>query len=151
MQQHQLSSGSSRKMRKRVGRGNASGRGTFSGKGCKGQNARSGGSVRPGFEGGQTPLQKRLPKLRGFNNRFGTEYQVLNVKDLACFKKDEKVGNETLLKQRLITKKDIPVKLLAMGDMKLAITITVDKASKSAIDKVEKAGGKVELLQSKGS
>jgi large subunit ribosomal protein L15 len=146
MQQHQLSSGESRKTRKRVGRGNASGHGTFSGRGRKGQNARSGGGVRPGFEGGQTPLHKRLPKLRGFNNRFGTEYQVINVRDLACFKKDEKVSAEVLLKQKLVRKKNMPVKLLASGDMKLAITIMVDRASKSAIDKIEKAGGKVELL-----
>jgi large subunit ribosomal protein L15 len=143
MQQHDLSSGKGRKKSKRVGRGNASGHGTFSGKGCKGQNARSGGGVRPGFEGGQTPLSIRTPKLKGFKNRSKKEYQLVNIEDLQSFKKDEKIDISLLFKEGIVRRKDTPIKLLANGDVKVSLHCVVTKASKSAVQKIEKSGGKV--------
>lgn len=143
MQQHDLSSGKGRKKSKRVGRGNASGHGTFSGKGCKGQNARSGGGVRPGFEGGQTPLSSRIPKLKGFKNRFKKKYQLVNIVDLQSFKKDEKIDIALLFKEGIVQRKDVPIKLLANGEVKVSLNCVVAKASKSVIQKIEKAGGKV--------
>ena len=146
MFQHELKpAAGSKQSRKRVGRGNASGQGTYAGRGCKGQNARSGGGVRPGFEGGQTPLYQRLPKLKGFKNRFRVEFQEVNVAQLAAFE-GKTVTNIELHKAGLITKADQPVKLLGNGEIKGAVTVQVQKASASAIAKVEKAGGKVELL-----
>jgi len=132
----------SRSSRKRVGRGNASGSGTFSGRGCKGQNARSGGGVRIGFEGGQTSLFKRLPKLKGFTNRSRVEFQVLNVSDLAKFE-GKTVSNIELYDAGLISKKDLPVKLLGDGDISVAVNVNVQKVSKTAQEKIEKAGGKI--------
>lgn len=146
MLQHELKpSSGSKKARKRVGRGNASGHGTFSGRGCKGQNSRSGGGVRPGFEGGQTPLYRRLPKLKGFNNKSRVEFQPINVSLLNHFE------GQTLTVLDLINIDMIsqgkPVKLLGNGDITVAVTIEVHQASKSAIEKVEKAGGKVIILE----
>lgn len=131
-----------RKARKRVGRGNASGKGTFSGRGCKGQNARSGGGVRIGFEGGQTPLYKRLPKLKGFTNRSRVEYQVVNLSDLEKIK-ETKITKELLLKLGLVSKKDMRVKLLATGEITKSLEVNLDKVSVSAKAKIEKAGGKI--------
>lgn len=145
MFQHELKPAKgSTKARKRVGRGNASGHGTFSGHGCKGQGARAGGGVRPGFEGGQTPLYRRLPKLKGFNNLFRTEFQVINVAQLAAFE-GKTVTNIELHKAGLIAKADLPVKLLGNGEITTAVTVHVQKASASAIEKIQKAGGKVEV------
>jgi large subunit ribosomal protein L15 len=131
---------------KRLGRGNGSGKGTFSGKGCKGQNARTGGGVRPGFEGGQTPLYRKLPKLKGFKNINTIEYFPLGLSILEeKFEANETVTKEALIAKKII-KKDSPVKLLANGVLSKALNIEVDKASKKAIELVEKAGGKVVVL-----
>lgn len=140
-----------KKKAKRLGRGNGSGKGTFSGKGVKGQNARTGGGVRPGFEGGQTPLYRKLPKLRGFKNINRVEYFPLNLGFLEeKFDAKEKVNKETLAEKRII-KAGQPVKLLAKGTLSKAFEIEVDKASEAAIKAVEKAGGKVVVLAQKQS
>lgn len=130
----------------RRGRGDGSGRGNYSGKGNKGQNARSGGTRRPGFEGGQTPLYKRMPKLKGFKNPTRVDFQVVNVGDLEKFAANDVITMESLLSKNLISKKDQPVKLLGDGEIAKALTIEIHKASASAIAKVEGAGGKVKLL-----
>lgn len=145
MFQHELKPAKgAKKARKRVGRGNASGHGTFSGHGCKGQGARAGGGVRPGFEGGQTPLYRRLPKLKGFNNLFRVEFQVINVSQLSAFA-GKTVTNIELHNAGLIAKADMPVKLLGNGEISASVTVHVQKASASAIEKIQKAGGKVEV------
>jgi large subunit ribosomal protein L15 len=135
------------KKSKRLGRGNGSGKGTFSGKGCKGQNARTGGGVRPGFEGGQTPLYRTLPKIKGFNNINRVECYPLNLSVIEeNFEAGSEVNKETLLAKRLV-RKNTPIKLLAKGTLSKAVTITVDKASAKAVELVEKSGGKVVLLE----
>lgn len=133
--------------KKRVGRGNGSGHGTFSCRGMKGQKARSGGTRRPGFEGGQTPYLRKMPKYRGFNNPNQVIYQVVNLSQLEVFEDGSKIDRELLLKKRLITKKHMPVKLLAgKGEITKSFEITVDKASQTAVEKVESKKGKVVLL-----
>lgn len=142
----------SRKTFKRLGRGNGSGKGTFSGRGCKGQNARSWGGVPDWFEWGQTPLFRRMPKLKGFSNaKFKTEYSVINLSDIeiALKKGVKEISKETLLETKVLRNKKLPVKLLGAGEITSKVTITVDAASKSAIEKIEKAGGKVEILDTK--
>jgi len=129
--------------RRRVGRGNASGHGTYSGRGCKGQGQRKSGNVRPGFEGGQTPLISRLPKLRGFNNPNKVYFQVVNVSDLNKFKDGEEVNIQTLLEKNLVSKKDMPVKLLGNGKLERKVTVRVQKVSATAKTKVAAAGGKI--------
>lgn len=131
------------KNRRRVGRGNASGHGTYSGRGCKGQGQRKSGNVRPGFEGGQTPLIQRLPKLKGFKNINKIYYQIVNISSLNVYKDGEEVNIESLLDKRLISKKDIPVKILGNGKLDRKLTVKVHKISSSAIEKISKAGGKV--------
>lgn len=131
------------KNKKRLGRGNASGHGTFSGRGCKGQGQRKSGNVRPGFEGGQTPLISRLPKLRGFNNPNKNVFQVVNVGSLEGFNDNEEVNIQALLEKRLISHKDMPVKILGHGKVAKKITLRVQKTSKSARAKILAAGGKV--------
>lgn len=131
---------------KRVGRGVGSGHGKTSGRGHKGQGARSGGNLRPGFEGGQMPLARRLPK-KGFTNPFKTRYQIINVKDLNIFKKDSTVTPQMLKEQNLIKDIDRPVKVLNVGKMTKALHIQTEAISKQAKEKIEKAGGKVELLK----
>jgi len=132
-----------KRARKRVGRGNASGHGTYCGRGCKGQGQRKSSNVRPGFEGGQTPLIMRLPKLKGFKNPGKVIYQIVNLKDLNVFKDGDEVNIETLLKKRLISKKRAPVKVLSIGKLEKKLTLKVHKISATAKDKVIKAGGKV--------
>jgi len=129
--------------RRRVGRGNASGHGTFSGRGCKGMGQRKSGNVRPGFEGGQTPLISRLPKLRGFKNPNKTYFQVINLSDLNVFNDGDEVNIQALLEKRLVSKKDVPVKLLGNGKLTKKLTIKVQKASTTARNKVTQAGGKM--------
>lgn len=129
--------------RKRVGRGNASGHGTFSGRGCKGMGQRKSGNVRPGFEGGQTPLISRLPKLRGFKNPVKVYFQIVNVADLNRFKDGEEVNVQTLLEKKIISKKDVPVKILGNGKLERKLTLRVQKASAVAKEKVIAAGGKI--------
>ncbi len=127
----------------RRGRGNGSGHGTFCGRGCKGQGQRQGGSVRPGFEGGQTPLVRRLPKLRGFSNVNRVDFQVVNVGDLNIFKDGDEITPLNLYQQKLIRRNGMPVKLLASGSLKKKLTIKLHKVSTSAYEKVIKAGGKI--------
>lgn len=136
--------GSVRK-RKRVGRGQGSGHGGTSCRGHKGQRSRAGSTRRPWFEGGQMPLQRRVPK-RGFTNIFRQEYQVINVRDLERLEVSKDVTPDVLYEAGLISKKSIPVKVLGDGDLKGAVEITVHAVSKSAKDKIEKAGGKVTIL-----
>lgn len=136
----------SRKKRKRVGRGNASGMGTTSGRGAKGQKARSGGSVPQWFEGGQMPIYRRLPK-RGFKNfQFRKEYAVVNIRDLNIFEKGSLVDRKALKDKGKIPNLSVSVKLLADGDIEIPLTVKLDKASQSAVDKITKAGGTFEAL-----
>ena len=132
---------------KRLGRGIGSGLGKTSGKGTKGQNSRSGGGVRPGFEGGQMPLIRRLTK-RGFNNTlFDKEYNVVNVEDLNVFDNDTVVTVE-LLKEKNIINKIAPygLKVLGNGNIEKSLTVKARKFSETAVQKITKAGGKVEVL-----
>lgn len=131
---------------KRVGCGESSGHGKTSGKGHKGQKARSGGSIRLGFEGGQMPLIRRIPK-RGFNNTvFATRYAVVNLRDLSeVFENDAIVDEKTLLAEGLIRQPYDGVKILGAGELTKKLTITVNKASKSAKAAIEKAGGTLTL------
>lgn len=142
-----LSSKLGKKRRKLLGRGNGSGRGTFSTRGGKGQSARSGGKIRPGFEGGQTPMLRRMPKLRGFKNPNYQAYQVVNVGDLNIFDNNTEVNIESLLAKNLVSKKNQPVKLLGNGELEKTLTVSVAKASASAIAAVETKKGKVILAK----
>jgi large subunit ribosomal protein L15 len=135
----------SRHARKRVGRGNGSGHGTFSGRGCKGQKARAGNNkVRPGFEGGQLPLIKRLPRKRGFTNIFRTEYSTVNIGELNKFESGSEITSEKMLAAGIIKSLAKPVKVLADGDIDRPLTVKADKFSASARAKIEAAGGKAE-------
>ena len=131
---------------KRIGRGHGSGHGKTAGKGHKGQWARSGGGVRPGFEGGQTSLARRMPK-RGFNNIFATEYTVVNVADLeARFDNGAVIDTEALIEAGLVTKVLDGVKILGNGEVTKNFTVKAAKFSESAKAKIENAGGKAEVL-----
>lgn len=129
---------------KRLGRGIGSGTGKTAGKGHKGQKARSGGGVRPGFEGGQIPLARRMPK-RGFTNIFKKEFTVLNVRDLERFEAGEEVTIESLYQKGLIKAVKDGVKILGTGELTKALTVKVDKVSQAAAEKIVAAGGKVEV------
>jgi len=132
-----------RKKTKRVGRGPGSGSGKTAAKGHKGQKARSGGVKGPGFEGGQMPLQRRLPK-RGFTNIFRKEYAVVNLNDLSEL--SGTVTPELLKEQGLIKKMKSGLKVLGVGELKAALTIRAHKFSKSALEKIQAAGGKAEVI-----
>ena len=131
--------------KKRLGRGIGSGTGKTAGKGHKGQNARSGGGTRPGFEGGQTPWYKRIPK-RGFTNRFRKEYATVNVSALNKYPEGTVVDTELLLKDRLIRKELNGLKVLGDGEITVKLTVKTNKITKSAQDKIEAAGGSVEVV-----
>lgn len=133
----------SKKPRKRVGRGQGSGRGKTSTRGHKGYKARSGSSIKPGFEGGQMPLQRRIPK-RGFNNIFRKEIAIVNVSDLDAFDAGTKIDLATLVAAGLVAKKYDMVKILGNGEISKSLTVSVDKFSESARKKIEAAGGKIE-------
>lgn len=135
----------SRKKKKRIGRGPGSGHGKTACRGHKGQNARSGGGVSPGFEGGQMPLQRRLPK-RGFTNIFRKEYSLINLRDLKGFEPHTTLDAEVLRKAGLIKGARDGVKLLGHGEINIPLVIRVNRSSKSAIEKVEAAGGRVEVI-----
>ncbi len=137
----------SAKDKKRVGRGIGSGYGKTAGRGTKGQNARTGGGVRPGFEGGQNPLAKRLPKKRGFAAINPTVYQVLNIGDLSRFKDGTVVDAELMAAMGLVKKFDDRIKLLSSGEIKTKLTVKVHAASKAAKAAVEAAGGTVEITK----
>lgn len=146
MKLHELSPAAGSKTdRKRIGRGHGSGWGKTAGKGHKGQNARSGGGVRPGFEGGQTSLARRIPK-RGFNNIFATEYTVINVSDLERFVDGTVVDTELLKASGLVTKELDGVKVLGNGELTKSLTVKAAAFSASAKEKIEKAGGKAEVM-----
>lgn len=135
----------SKKSPKRVGRGTGSGLGRNSGKGEKGQWSRSGGGVRPGFEGGQMPLYRRLPK-RGFTNIFATEYATINVDRLNVFEDGTEVTPELLLQTRVVSKLYDGVKILGNGELTKKLTVRAAKFTKTAAEKIEAAGGKVEVV-----
>lgn len=134
-----------RKRRKRVGRGNASGHGGTSTRGHKGQNSRSGGGTRPGFEGGQMPLQRRLPK-RGFTNIFRKEYAILNVSRLDRLTGMDEVDPDLLLARGVIKRMGAGVKILANGEISRPVRVKAHKFSRKAVEKIRAAGGEVEIL-----
>jgi large subunit ribosomal protein L15 len=137
-----------KKRKKRVGRGIGSGHGKTSGRGTKGAGARSGKEKGPSFEGGQTPLYRRVPK-RGFKNPFKKEYAIINLETLENkFKENEEV-TPLILKERKIVKKDLPIKVLGKGEIKKPLILKVHAISSSAKEKIEKAGGKVEIISEK--
>ena len=147
MKQHELAPPKGAKhKRQRVGRGDASGRGSFSTRGMKGQKARSGGGVRRGFEGGQLPLVKRMPHLRGFTNIFRIPYSVVNVELLEGFESGSAVGPNELKLTGLIRNNSKRVKILGEGDITKPLTVTAHSFSKSARSKIEQAGGQVTEL-----
>ena len=135
----------STKARKRVGRGHGSGHGKTSGKGHKGQNARSGGGVRIGFEGGQMPLYRRLPK-RGFTNIFAKNYVEVNVEDLNKFDAGSEITAEALKEAGVISKINDGIVILGRGELEKSLTVKAKRFSKSAQEKITKAGGKVEVI-----
>jgi len=146
MKLHELSSApGSRKERKRVGRGTSSGTGKTSGRGHKGQNSRSGGGVRPGFEGGQNPLYRRLPK-RGFTNPTRKEYAIVNIEDLNNFAADTEVTPEFLFENGIVKNAKSGIKILGNGEVTVKLTVKANKFSQSAVDKIEAAGGKTEVI-----
>lgn len=135
--------------KKRLGRGLGSGLGKTAGKGYKGQTARKGGKVRPGFEGGQTPLYRRLPK-RGFTNIYAVDFNVVNVDTLGKrFQAGATVNKDSLNKLGLLTSTRLPIKVLGRGTLAVSLTVNVDKCSESAKAAIEKAGGKVTLAEVK--
>lgn len=146
MKLHELKpAAGSRKAPKRIGRGTGSGLGRNAGKGEKGQNARSGGGVRPGFEGGQMPLYRRLPK-RGFTNPFSKEFVCINIDRLNIFENGTEITPEVLLERKVVSKVLDGVKILGNGTLEKSLTVKGCKFSKSAIEKIEAAGGKVEVM-----
>ena len=130
--------------RKIVGRGIGSGPGKTAGKGHKGQKARTGGKIRRGFEGGQTPLYRRIPK-RGFNNHFAKEYAIVNIADLEVFDNDTVVDSKVLIEKGLVNKELDGIKVLGNGKLTKKLTVVATKFSKSAIEKIQAVGGKIEV------
>ncbi|WP_424769168.1 50S ribosomal protein L15 [Paenibacillus sp. sgz302251] len=130
---------------KRKGRGIGSGNGKTAGKGHKGQNARSGGGVRPGFEGGQNPLYRRVPK-RGFNNRFRTEYAIVNIEELNSFAAGTEITPEVLIEQGIVKNPLAGIKILGNGEINVSLTVKASKFSQSAVEKIQAAGGKTEVI-----
>jgi large subunit ribosomal protein L15 len=135
----------STKTRKRIGRGAGSGTGKTAGKGHKGQKARSGGSIKPGFEGGQMPMQRRLPK-RGFTPLTKTVYALVNLRDLELFEAGSVVDLEALTQSGLVNSIGDGIKILGAGELTKALTVKAHKFSKSALEKIEAAGGKAEVI-----
>ncbi len=146
MKLHELSkpAGSTKKP-KRKGRGTATGQGKTAGRGMNGQNARSGGGVRLGFEGGQMPLYRRIPK-RGFTNVFKKEWSIMNVSDLNCYNEGDEITPEKLIADGKVKQVTAGVKILGNGNLEKKLTIKANKFSKAAIEKIEAAGGKAEVL-----
>ena len=146
MKLHELKAaeGSTKKTKRRC-RGTASGQGTTGGRGMNGQKSRSGGGVRLGFEGGQMPLYRRLPK-RGFTNIWGTDYTPVNVEALNAFAAGETVDQAALEAKGIVKQVKDGVKILGEGNLKVALTVKADKFSKTAVEKIEAAGGKAEVI-----
>jgi large subunit ribosomal protein L15 len=146
MSLHELSPAiGAKKNRKRLGRGMASGTGKTSGKGAKGQNARSGGGVRPGFEGGQMPIHRRLPK-RGFTNIFKKIYAIVNLRELATFEAGSVVDEASLIQRGIVKGKFDAIKVLANGEITSSIILRIGHISTGAKAKIEAAGGSVEVI-----
>ncbi len=144
MKQHELRPPQgAKKNRKRIGRGNARGTGTYSGRGIKGQNSRSGGGVRPGFEGGQQRLIKGMPKLRGFTNIFRTEYAPVNIDTLTGFETGTEVTLGLMVSSGIVKDLSNPVKVLGRGEITIPLTVEANSFSESAKRKIEAAGGSV--------
>ncbi len=135
----------SRSARKRLGRGVGSGTGKTAGRGSKGLKSRSGGSVRPGFEGGQMPIHRRLPK-RGFTNIFKKQFVEINIRDLSRFESGSLVDKGALIQEGLVRGKNDGIVLLGKGDIGIPLTIKVNRISKGAREKIEGAGGTVEVI-----
>jgi len=145
MKMHELAPAiGSTKEAKRIGRGHGSGNGKTAGKGHKGQHARAGHGMRPGFEGGQMPLQRRVPK-RGFNNIFATEWAAINVSALEVFE-DGTVVDAALLAEKGIVKKNLPIKVLGNGKLTKKLEVKLNAYSASAAEKINAAGGKAEVI-----
>ena len=136
-----------KKARKRVGRGDSSGHGTYSGRGCKGQKSRAGYKMNRGFEGGQLPLIRRLPRKRGFTNIFRTEYSVVNIGKLSIFEAGGEVTPERLVEAGVLKSLRHPVKILAEGDISHPLVVKAHTFSAAAKAKIEAAGGKVEKVE----
>ncbi|WP_416326985.1 50S ribosomal protein L15 [[Eubacterium] hominis] len=146
MKLHEMSyTEGARTNKKRIGRGHGSGNGKTAGKGHKGQNARSGGGVRLGFEGGQTPLARRLPK-RGFTNFNRKVFAIVNVASLNCFEDGTEVTPELLIETGLVKKELDGIKILGEGELEKKLTVKANKFSKSALTIIEQAGGKAEVI-----
>lgn len=146
MKLHELEAApGSTRAKKRRGRGTGTGLGKTSGRGMNGQNSRSGGGVRLGFEGGQMPLYRRIPK-RGFTNIFGTEYDTVNVDDLNSFEAGTVVTPEVLVAAGLVKQVKDGIKVLGDGSIEKNLTVKAHKFSKSAVEKIESAGGKAEVI-----
>ena len=135
-----------RRARKRIGRGDASGHGTYAGRGMKGQKSRSGRGIRPGFEGGQLPLIKGLPMKRGFTNIFKKEYSLVKVGSLSSFPRDSDISPEVLLENGYLRNLKHPVKILGDGDVGVPLKVTAHKFTRSAREKIEAAGGRVDTV-----
>ena len=149
MKQHELKPPKgAKKSRKRLGRGDGSGNGSFSGKGLKGQNSRSGGGVRPGFEGGQNPLIKGLPAARGFTNIFRTVYSIINLQQLALFPPSTELTPKVMRKVGLVKNLNRPIKILGRGEIEVPLVVHAHNFSTSARNKIEAAGGKAEEIGS---
>ena len=149
MHNHTVSSaGSKTRKRKRIGRGDASGNGSYSGKGMKGQKSRSGGGVRLGFEGGQLPLIKRLPSLRGFTNIFKTRYHAINLDTILKVHPDGgEVSLETLAENGVLKDQKLPLKVLGRGEINVNLKVSAHKFTKSAKEKIETAGGTIQVIE----
>jgi large subunit ribosomal protein L15 len=135
----------SKKDKKRIGRGPGSGWGTTAGKGTKGENSRSGGGAAPGFEGGQMPLQRRLPK-RGFTNIFAKRIVAVNIRDLAVFESGSVIDEHQLREKGIVKNRVDGIKLLGQGEVSHPLTVKVNQISQSARGKIESAGGTVEVI-----
>ena len=135
----------SKKNRKRRGRGTATGQGCTGGRGMNGQKSRSGGGVRLGFEGGQMPLYRRLPK-RGFHNKWAKEYEIVNVETLNVFPAGTEVTEALLVEEGIVKQVKDGIKILGVGSLNVALTVKAEKFSKTAVEKIEAAGGKVEVI-----
>ena len=149
MMEHEIKPGKGvRRTRKRVGRGNSAGGGTYAGRGLKGQKSRSGKPPRPGFEGGQLPLIKRLPEKRGFTNIFKTRYHLVKLTSLEVFENGAQIGPSEMLAKGLLPNLKYPVKILGGDKISKAISVSAAKFTSSARDAIEKAGGAAEVVGS---
>ena len=146
MQHHIKPNAGSRKPRKRIGRGNAAGGGTYAGRGLKGQKSRSGKGVKPGFEGGQNPLIKGLPMIRGFNNKFKTHYSLVSLGNLDLLPVGDNITPEYLYILGIIRSKRNPIKIVGNGDITKPLNISAHKFTESARKKIEAVGGTIEEL-----